>query len=278
LAETIGGSEANFAALMTQQAQRLGMYSSSFHNASGLPDEGQISSARDLAILSAALIHDFPQYYPYFSVTEFEYKGRILPNTNRILKSYPDADGMKTGFTCGSGYNLIASAKRNGHRVIGVLLGGHSSAERFEQMGNLLDVGFEKLSTGNLGSHVAQLKDDDFAPPPFQLSSNRCAGSAIQMGADTGYSSHEPIRIKPNYKHPRVDHVKIASVALHHNSCAKKHSHCHIRAKAEPVIASNSKKPTYLAQTHKKTLQKNLAPSKNTGHSKKSKSHATQNS
>ena len=144
LAETVGGSEARFAAMMTNQAKHLGMSNSSFENASGLPDEGQISSARDLAILSATLIHRFPQYYPYFSATEFEYKGRILPNTNRILKSYPDADGMKTGFTCGSGFNLIASAKRNGHRLIGVLLGARSSAERFEQMGNLLDVGFEK--------------------------------------------------------------------------------------------------------------------------------------
>ena len=202
LAERLGGTEAHFASLMTHQAQRLGMHSSSFQNASGLPDEGQISSARDLAILSASLIRDFPQYYPYFSATEFDYKGRTLPNTNRILKSYPDADGMKTGFTCGSGYNLIASAKRNGHRLIGVLLGARSSAERFEQMGNLLDVGFEKTNLGATGIHVSQLKQDRYSPPPFQLSSNRCAGSAIQMGADTGGATqHEAIQIKPREKH-----------------------------------------------------------------------------
>ena len=184
LAETVGGSESHFAELMTQQAHLMGMHSSSFQNASGLPDEGQISSARDLAILSAALIRDFPRHYHYFSATEFAYKGRLLPNTNRILKSYPDADGMKTGFTCGSGYNLIASAKRNGHRLIGVLLGAHSSGERFAQMGDLLDLGFEKYNTG--GMHVSQLKDESNSPPPFQLSSNRCAGSAEQMGADAG--------------------------------------------------------------------------------------------
>ncbi|MGZ4958404.1 MAG: D-alanyl-D-alanine carboxypeptidase family protein [Methylomonas sp.] len=199
LAETLGGSETQFASMMTEQAHRLGMSSSSFHNASGLPDEGQISSARDLAILSSALIRDFPQYYRYFSATEFHYKGRVLPNTNRILKSYPDADGLKTGFTCGSGYNLIASAKRNGHRLIGVLLGAHSSAERFEQMGNLLDIGFEKSNAA--GVHVSQLIDDDLSPPPFQLSSNRCAGSAMQMGADAGSSRHEAIRLKPREKH-----------------------------------------------------------------------------
>lgn len=204
LAERLGGSEANFATMMTQQARSLGMYNSSFQNASGLPDEGQISSARDLALLSAALIRDFPQYYRFFSATEFAYKGRVLPNTNKILKTYPDADGLKTGFTCGSGYNLIASAKRNGRRVIGVLLGAHSSAERFRQMGNLLDVGFEKSAAGQLGMPVAQFRDDNFSPPPFQLSSNRCAGSAVQMGADAGTSRHEAIDIRPEQKHPRL--------------------------------------------------------------------------
>ncbi len=195
LAERLGGSESNFATMMTQQARSLGMYNSSFENASGLPNDGQISSARDLALLSAALIRDFPQHYHFFSATEFTYKGRVMPNTNRILKSYPDADGLKTGFTCGSGYNLIASAKRNGHRLIGVLLGAHSSGERFEQMGNLLDMGFANSERGLFGEHISQLKDYSALPPPYQLSSNRCAGSAEQMGADSGSSRYEPIHI-----------------------------------------------------------------------------------
>lgn len=215
LAERLGGSESEFADMMTHKARQLGMYNSSFQNASGLPDEGQISSARDLALLSATLIRDFPQYYRYFSATEFNYKGRVLPNTNRILKSYPDADGLKTGFTCGSGYNLIASAKRGNQRVIGVLLGAHSSGERFAQMENLLDVGFEKSQTGQLGQPVSQLRDNNFSPPPFQLSSNRCAGSAVQMGADTGSSNrHEAIEIKPNHKHKPVVTAGLSNAAL----------------------------------------------------------------
>jgi len=222
LAETVGGSESRFAEMMTQQAHHMGMQSSSFQNASGLPDEGQISSARDLAILSASLIRDFPKHYHYFSATEFAYKGRVLPNTNRILKSYPDADGMKTGFTCGSGYNLIASAKRNGHRLIGVLLGAHSSGERFAQMGDLLDVGFEKYNTS--GVHVSQLKDDSNSPPPFQLSSNRCAGSALQMGADTGGGSHVAIHIKPGENSSRSDNALVSHRHPHH-AAAMKHSH-----------------------------------------------------
>lgn len=184
LAERLGGTESNFAFMMTEQAHRMGMNSSSFQNASGLPDEGQISSARDLALLSAALIRDFPQHYSFFGATEFAYKGRLLPNTNRILKTYPDADGLKTGFTCGSGYNLIASARRNGRRLIGVLLGAHSSGERFQQMGNLLDLGFARTQAGVFGMPVEQLTDTHFLPPPFQLSTNRCAGSAEHMGAD----------------------------------------------------------------------------------------------
>ena len=212
LAERLGGTESYFASMMTQQAQRMGMYNSSFQNASGLPDEGQISSARDLALLSAALIRDFPQYYRYFGATEFAYKGRVMPNTNRILKTYPDADGLKTGFTCGSGYNLIASAKRGGHRLIGVLLGAHSSAERFNQMANLLDLGFEKSQAGALGLPVSQMHDANFEPPPFQLSSNRCAGSAEHMGADSGSGSQEAIHIKPN-KSTRISENHVAKTS-----------------------------------------------------------------
>lgn len=264
LAETLGGTESQFASLMTQQAHRLGMLSSSFHNASGLPDEGQISSARDLAILSSALIRDFPQYYPFFSATEFDYKGRVLPNTNRILKSYPDADGMKTGFTCGSGYNLIASAKRNGHRLIGVLLGAHSSAERFEQMGNLLDVGFEKTNLGARGVHVSQLKDDDNSPPPFQLSSNRCAGSAMQMGADTGSTQHEPIHIKPPAMHGHAA-LRYAAVSPAHRSQCPKHQHsCRQSEKrAKPLPAAGKNRPP-LNHHHRKNVQKRTVPAKTT--------------
>ncbi|MGD0960785.1 MAG: D-alanyl-D-alanine carboxypeptidase family protein, partial [Methylomonas sp.] len=236
LAETLGdGSESNFAAKMTQQAHILGMSSSSFQNASGLPDEGQISSARDLAILSQALIRDFPQYYPYFSATEFIYKGRVLPNTNKILKTYPDADGMKTGFTCGSGYNLIASAKRNGHRLIAVLLGAHSSAERFAEMENLLDLGFQKYYDASGGSTlVSQIRADNYSPPPFQLSSNRCAGSAEQMGAETGYSRPQPIHIKP--------HIMYASYVSPHKHKEVKPNHL-FRQIGFEGHQSNSRRP-----------------------------------
>ena len=197
VAERLGGSEARFAANMTARARELGLSDTRFANASGLPDSRHRTTARDMALLSQALWRDFPQYYRYFSAKEFAYKGRVLPNTNKILKSYPDADGLKTGFTCGSGYNLIASAKRDGKRLIGVLLGARSSAERFKQMGNLLDLGFEKSQAGIFGSSVEQIKNVSLEPPPFQLSSNGCAGSAKQMGADSDSGNPDPIRIRP---------------------------------------------------------------------------------
>ncbi len=135
-----------------------------------------------------------------------------MPNTNKILKTYPDADGFKTGFTCGSGYNLIASAKRNGHRIIGVLLGAHSSGERFEQMSNLLDMGFAKSGSNQSGEHISQLHDTAQLPPPFQLASNRCAGSAAQMGADSGaISRYEPIRINETAESRERRHLLAAN-------------------------------------------------------------------
>jgi D-alanyl-D-alanine carboxypeptidase len=262
LAETVGGSESHFAEMMTQQAHRMGMHSSSFQNASGLPDEGQISSARDLAILSAALIRDFPRHYHYFSATEFAYKGRVLPNTNRILKSYPDADGMKTGFTCGSGYNLIASAKRNGHRLIGVLLGAHSSGERFAQMGDLLDLGFEKYNTS--GVHVSQLKDESNSPPPFQLSSNRCAGSAEQMGADAGGSSqHTAIHIKPQDNASQNEYSPVHHRHLHHAALVSKSHKAGKHTKQHRHLATAKKISTHTSKhndSHHKQSSKSARP------------------
>jgi D-alanyl-D-alanine carboxypeptidase len=183
LAEKLAGSEAHFADLMTAQAQRLGMSATRFQNASGLPHERQVTTARDMALLALALIHDFPQYYAYFSLHGFNYKGQTLPNINRILYAYPDADGMKTGFTCGSGYNLIASAKRNGRRLIGVLLGAHSSAERVREMTGLLDGGFQKTAAAS-ALHISQLGGASQLPPPFQLPAGECSPGAGQTGED----------------------------------------------------------------------------------------------
>lgn len=144
VAEAIGGTEIRFAELMTQRARRLGMKFTTFRNASGLPDRGQVTTARDMVTLSRALWRDFPQYYPYFSRERFTYRGRVIANHNQLLRSYAGADGIKTGYIRASGYNLAASASRNGRRVIGVILGGKSPAQRNQRMAALFDRGFEQ--------------------------------------------------------------------------------------------------------------------------------------
>jgi D-alanyl-D-alanine carboxypeptidase len=147
LAETLGGgSEPAFAVMMTQKAQQLGMTHSHYANASGLPDPEQLTTARDIARLALALYHDFPREYRYFSVKQFDFQGQLVNGHDHILDWYPGADGIKTGFTVASGYNLATSAVQNGRRLIGVILGGRSVRSRDQSMGQLLDLGFGDLS------------------------------------------------------------------------------------------------------------------------------------
>ena len=139
LAEKIGGSEARFAQLMTLRAHELGMSSSNFVNASGLPDTRQVVTARDIATLSRAIMRDYPQYYAYFGLKSTEYNGKLLLNHNHLVARMPGVDGLKTGFTNAAGFNLAASGVRDGHRLITVVLGGPSTAARDENVEELLD-------------------------------------------------------------------------------------------------------------------------------------------
>lgn len=143
VAETIGGTEANFARMMTDRARQIGMTRTTFRNASGLPNAGQLSTARDMARLAQSLIYDHAKYYNYFSTTSFSYKGAVHGNHNRLMARYPGMDGLKTGFINASGFNLTASATRNGRRLIGVVFGGQTAAWRDNHMADLLDEAFE---------------------------------------------------------------------------------------------------------------------------------------
>lgn len=142
LGEALGGNETNFAQMMNAEAQRLGMKRTRFENASGLPNPEQKTTARDMATLARALIRTFPQYYHFFSVREFDFHGQIIPGHDHLLGNYPGCDGMKTGFIRASGYNLVSSAVRDGHRVVGVVLGGKTYARRDREMRHLLNVAF----------------------------------------------------------------------------------------------------------------------------------------
>ncbi len=150
LAEALGGDELSFAQLMTNKARQLGMSSTVYRNASGLPNRDQVTTARDLARLAFALMRDFPHYYAIFSVQSYPYRGRILENHNRMLLSYDGADGLKTGYTAASGFNLVMSAMRDNRRLIGVVMGGDSAGQRDRMMADLMDYGFASAQSMRL--------------------------------------------------------------------------------------------------------------------------------
>ncbi len=152
LAEALGGSEGAFAQQMTWKARQLGMNSTVYYNANGLPDPNQRTTARDIARLALALYHQFPREYRYFSTRAFVFRGQEMRNHNHMMEWYPGLDGIKTGYVNASGFNLAASAVREGHRLIGVVMGGQSAGWRDRQMAALLDQGFADIGNGQAAS------------------------------------------------------------------------------------------------------------------------------
>jgi D-alanyl-D-alanine carboxypeptidase len=142
LAEGIGGSIDGFADLMNANAARLGMTQTHYVNPNGLPADGHVTSARDLAILARAIIHDLPEYEYFVHIPAMKFGRRVTQNFNRLIGRYPGADGMKTGFICASGYNLVATATRNGKRLIAVVLGSSSGQARALKAAQMLERGF----------------------------------------------------------------------------------------------------------------------------------------
>jgi len=205
LAEGVDGSVENFADDMTRTAHRLGMSQSNFVNPNGLPADGQIVSARDMAILARSLIRDFPEYNFYWHIPAIKYGRRIVRNYNTLLGRYPGADGMKTGFICASGFNLVATATRNGRQLIAVVLGSPSGAARAVKAAEILESGFAQnpLSwlTPALGT-VDNLTPINADPPnlhdqvcgphrkrPAAEDEDMDAGGETGAGVDTAFSA-----------------------------------------------------------------------------------------
>ena len=186
LAEGLGGSIEQFAAAMTDTAHRLGMTETNYVNPNGLPDDNQITSARDLAILARALIHNFPQYSAYWHIPAIKYGRRIVRNYNPLLGRYPGTDGMKTGFVCASGFNLVATANRDNRELIAVVLGAPSSSARAVKAAQMLQYGFNQgpLSwlTPSLGN-VDSLTPIDAAPP--DLTDQMCGRHRRRAASET---------------------------------------------------------------------------------------------
>ena len=154
VAEAIGGNERRFARMMTAKARELGMSRTNFRNASGLPDRRQTSTARDMARLANALLRNFPRQYPYFRLRSYRYDGRNYRNHNRLLRSYQGMDGIKTGYTRASGFNIASSAMRDGKRLIAVVFGGKSARWRDRHVARLLSRGFAALEKPDHGIRV----------------------------------------------------------------------------------------------------------------------------
>ncbi len=190
LAEHVGGSERAFAEQMTKQAWALGMSGTWFRNASGLPDPYQRTTALDMAILGYRLLHDFPDYFHFFSHRSMTYKGRPRSTTNRLVAGYPGADGIKTGFTCDSGYNMVTSAKRNGKRLIGVVLGAANNDDRARRMMDLLETGFEKSTASDSAVFVAALESQS-NELPFRVIPDVCKGRSRKVYAKNKYKPQD---------------------------------------------------------------------------------------
>lgn len=150
LAEAIAGSEAKFAKRMTDKARALGMSRTTFKNASGLYAKGQLSTARDMAVLGRKIYERFPKKYRYFSTQSFTYKGRRYRNHNKLLRSYEGTDGIKTGYIGASGFNLVASVKRHNRHLIGVVFGGRTGKSRDRQMKKILNRSFRKIQIASV--------------------------------------------------------------------------------------------------------------------------------
>ena len=185
LAEGVGGSIDGFSAQMNQAAQKLGMTQSNYVNPNGLPADGQITSARDLAILARAVIRDLPEYEYFMHIPSIRYGRRITQNFNRLIGRYPGADGFKTGFICASGYNLVASATRNGKRLIAVVLGASSGQTRAVRAAQLLDRGFANNGLSWLRPELGTV--DGLAPidaSPPNLRDEMCNGKRKRPASD----------------------------------------------------------------------------------------------
>jgi D-alanyl-D-alanine carboxypeptidase len=185
IAEGVGGSIEGFADMMNTNARRLGMTQSNFVNPNGLPAENHVTSARDLGILARALIREFPEADSYWHISAIRYGNRVLHNYNSLIDRYPGADGMKTGFICASGYNVVASATRNGRRLIAIVLGAYSGAVRAQKAAQLLERGF---SSGGLSWLTPALGTVDALAPmdaqPPNLRDEMCGGHRRKPAAE----------------------------------------------------------------------------------------------
>ena len=195
--EAIGGDEGTFAAMMTRKAHALGMSRTVYVNASGLPDDRQLTTARDLTVLGRAIRDNFPSYYRFFSTPSFTYAGSYMPNHNHLLGRIEGMDGIKTGYTRASGFNLLSSVNRDGHHIVSVVLGGHSAAGRDRIMASLIEEHIEEAAPTRTAAAMIERQ----TPTPVEEPS-RTVQTADASDDDDGAQERGPNLIAPTLAVP----------------------------------------------------------------------------
>src|SRR6516225_754842 len=191
VAENLGGDENSFAKLMTQKAHALGMAHTTYVNASGLPDDDQGTTARDQAILGRLIQERFPRYYRYFSTESFVYHGEAMRNHNHLLGVVEGVDGIKTGFTRASGFNLLTSLHREGRYLVAVVMGGPSASERDERMRELISAHLKEAAVRRTAPVIAEVAEREPARKPAAPHVDRSATATIES---RWVGSKDPIR------------------------------------------------------------------------------------
>src|ERR1700716_3933399 len=199
IAEAIAGDEDDFAKLMTQKARALGMTRTVYRNASGLPNDAQVTTARDQATLGRAIQERFPRYYRYFSTSSFNYHGQSIRNHNRLLGSVEGVDGIKTGYTRASGFNLVTSMRRGNRHLVGVVLGGRSGGSRDAIMRNLLAENLARAATTRTAAAITErsASDANTDVAEDEVTSRPTQTAQIQGAVEAASTSPEPAVAPP---------------------------------------------------------------------------------
>jgi D-alanyl-D-alanine carboxypeptidase len=201
IAENLGGDEGDFAKMMTEKARALGMSRTSYVNASGLPDDDQITTARDQALLGRAIQERFPRYYRYFSTPSFVFRGQVIRTHDHLLGSVEGVDGIKTGFTTASGFNLVTSLHRDGRYLVAVVMGGRSAYSRDAHMRDLISEHIQEASLRHTAPVVAERAEPRemaqpaaYAKAPLTARADPAQTATVPANARGAASSNDPIR------------------------------------------------------------------------------------
>jgi D-alanyl-D-alanine carboxypeptidase len=215
IAEAIAGDESDFAKLMTRKARALGMSRTTYRNASGLPDDEQVTTARDQATLGRAIQDRFPRYYHYFSTQAFNYHGQSIRNHNHLLGSVEGVDGIKTGYTRASGFNLVTSMRRGNHHLVGVVMGGRSGGSRDAIMRSLLAENLQKASTKRTVAAITERATSDANADVAEAAAEQRPTQAVQVqGAIQATTASTEPAGRANAPASRVSAIAAATAAM----------------------------------------------------------------